>query len=256
MTRRSRIRLIGWLTFLAVIAAAALWMMSDRFTPEPSSRPDTVAAGTTRHDDTLPSGPAALDTEIAQSPPPQPDTTHPAPADLHVYPGTTPHDSATRGPLPSYFAADSVHLLIPVAGVRPENLFDTYTDARSEGRVHNAIDIPAPLGTPVLAADDGRILRLFESVQGGTTIYQANPRGDIIYYYAHLDHYADGIAAGRQVRRGDVIAYVGNTGNAGPNNYHLHFAIWLVNDPKRYWDGVTINPYPLLRRAPGVGPGA
>jgi murein DD-endopeptidase MepM/ murein hydrolase activator NlpD len=125
-------------------------------------------------------------------------------------------------------------------------LRDTFTEARSEGRVHDAIDIPAPRGTPVLAAADGRIIKLFESQRGGTTIYQLDPDNRSIYYYAHLERYADGLAEGHLARRGEVIAYVGDTGNAGAGNYHLHFSILIVSDPKRYWDGTNINPYPLL----------
>lgn len=143
----------------------------------------------------------------------------------------------------------SLSLLIPVAGVRPDELRDTFSEARSEGRVHDAIDIPAPRGTPVLAAADGRIVKLFQSERGGTTIYQLNPDNKTIYYYAHLERYADGLTEGHIARRGEVIAYVGDTGNAGAGNYHLHFSILIVSDPKRYWDGININPYPLLRGA-------
>jgi peptidoglycan LD-endopeptidase LytH len=141
-----------------------------------------------------------------------------------------------------------VNLIIPVAGVRPEQLIDTFDDARSEGRVHDAIDIAAPAGTPVLAAADGRILKLFQSERGGTTIYQLGPNQEMIFYYAHLAGYAPGLAEGNNVRQGDVIGYVGDTGNAGAGNYHLHFSIAVVSDPKRYWEGTNINPYPLLRR--------
>jgi peptidoglycan LD-endopeptidase LytH len=140
------------------------------------------------------------------------------------------------------------HLTIPVAGVRPDQLIDTFDQARSEGRVHDAIDIPAPAGTPVLAASDGKILKLFQSERGGTTIYQLSPDEKTVFYYAHLERYADGLTEGSDVRQGDVIAYVGDTGNAGAGNYHLHFSIALLSDPKRYWEGSNINPYPLLRR--------
>jgi peptidoglycan LD-endopeptidase LytH len=140
-----------------------------------------------------------------------------------------------------------VELIIPVAGVRPDQLIDTYDDARSEGRLHDAIDIMAPAGTPVLAASGGKILRLFQSDRGGTTIYQLAADERTVYYYAHLQSYAPGLAEGNVVRQGDVIAYVGDTGNAGVGNYHLHFSIAAVSDPKRYWEGTNINPYPLLR---------
>ena len=140
-----------------------------------------------------------------------------------------------------------VELIIPVAGVRPDQLLDTFDDARSEGRIHDAIDIIAPAGTPVLAATSGKIVKLFQSERGGTTIYQLSADEKTIYYYAHLQGYANGLAEGNVVRQGDVIAYVGDTGNAGVGNYHLHFSIAAVSDPKRYWEGTAINPYPLLR---------
>jgi len=139
-------------------------------------------------------------------------------------------------------------LIIPVAGVRADQLVDTYTASRSEGRTHDAIDIMAPAETPVLAAADGQITKLWQSEQGGTTIYQLSADQKMIFYYAHLAHYADGLTEGKQVRQGEVIAYVGDTGNAGPGNYHLHFSIALVSDPKRYWEGTNINPYPLLHK--------
>lgn len=140
-------------------------------------------------------------------------------------------------------------LIIPVANVKVEQLLDTYTAARSEGRVHNAIDIMAPQGTSVLAAADGKIARLFNSDKGGITLYQFSSDQQVIFYYAHLQRYADGVEAGRAVRQGETIAYVGDTGNAGPGNYHLHFAVWLVTDPKRYWDGLNVNPYPILKES-------
>jgi len=154
--------------------------------------------------------------------------------------------SPTNSP-PQIGFAGKVKLIIPVAGVRPEQLLDTFSDSRSEGRVHDAIDIPAPLGTPVYAVADGEIVRLFQSDRGGTTIYQSSVDKKLIYYYAHLQRYADGLADGKFVRQGEVIGFVGDTGNAGVGNYHLHFSIAIVSDPKRYWEGTNINPYPLLR---------
>lgn len=138
-------------------------------------------------------------------------------------------------------------LIIPVAGVKPEQLLDTFDEARSEGRVHDAIDIPAAAETPVLAAAGGKILKLFHSERGGTTIYQLSADEKMIFYYAHLSHYADGLTEGQIVQQGQLLAYVGDTGNAGPGNYHLHFSIAIVSDPKRYWEGTNINPYPLLQ---------
>jgi peptidoglycan LD-endopeptidase LytH len=137
-------------------------------------------------------------------------------------------------------------LLIPVAGVRPEELVDTYTHARSEGRRHDAIDIAAPRGTPVLAVAEGTVLKLFQSEQGGITLYQLDTDQRTIYYYAHLDRYAPAIAEGMRLRQGETIGYVGDTGNAGAGNYHLHFEISTTPDPRQYWGGTPVNPYSLL----------
>jgi peptidoglycan LD-endopeptidase LytH len=147
---------------------------------------------------------------------------------------------------PSYAAR--LNLVIPVKGVKREQLQDTFKDARSEGRVHDAIDILAPAGTPVIAAAEGEIIKLFESERGGITIYQLSKDKKLIFYYAHLQRYAEGLTVGKTVWQGETIAYVGDTGNAGTGNYHLHFSIMLTNNPKRYWEGTNINPYPLLRK--------
>jgi murein DD-endopeptidase MepM/ murein hydrolase activator NlpD len=127
-------------------------------------------------------------------------------------------------------------------------LHDTFSESRSEGRIHDAIDIPSPRGTPVIAAADGPIVKLFQSERGGTTIYQLSVDGKFVYYYAHLDRYAEGLAEGHFARQGETIAYVGDSGNAGPGNYHLHFSIAEISNPKDFWHGVNINPYPLLRK--------
>ena len=137
-------------------------------------------------------------------------------------------------------------LVIPVVGVAPSDLVDTFRAARSEGRVHNAIDILAPRGTPVVAARDGRVVRLFTSDKGGLTVYQLGADGRTVYYYAHLDAYAPRLAEGQQLRAGDRVGTVGDSGNAAPGNTHLHFAIWSVSDPADFWDGTPVNPYPLL----------
>jgi murein DD-endopeptidase MepM/ murein hydrolase activator NlpD len=138
-------------------------------------------------------------------------------------------------------------LLIPVEGVKPTQLSDNFTEARSEGRSHEAIDIMAPLGTPVRAVEDGTIEKLFESKQGGLTIYQFDRAGEITYYYAHLDRYAPGLTDKQAVKQGDVIGYVGYTGNANPAAPHLHFAIFRLGPEKKWWKGTPVNPYPYLR---------
>ncbi len=142
-------------------------------------------------------------------------------------------------------------LLVPVQGVLPGQLQDTFTDARSEGRVHDAIDIMAASGTPVLAVADGTIEKLFTSERGGLTVYQFEPDGVYCYYYAHLDRYADGLAEKQVVKRGDVIGYVGSTGNASPDAPHLHFEIHRLGPEKQWWKGEALNPFPVLR---GVSP--
>lgn len=137
-------------------------------------------------------------------------------------------------------------LLVPVAGVTISQLRDSYLDSRSEGRTHQALDIMATLNTPVLATDDGKVIKLFQSDKGGIMIYQSDPSGDYVYYYGHLSRYADGMFDGKQVKRGEVIGYVGDTGNAGAGNYHLHFGISKMRAPGKWSGGAPINPYPLL----------
>ena len=137
-------------------------------------------------------------------------------------------------------------LLIPVVGVKRSELIDTFTDSRSDERTHDAIDIPAPAGTPVVAAADGTIARFFDSEAGGITIYQISADKRYVYYYAHLQRRADDIVENQNIKQGTVIGYVGDTGNAGPGNFHLHFSISVLTDPARYWEGTYINPYPIL----------
>ncbi len=140
-------------------------------------------------------------------------------------------------------------LLLPVAGIKPTQLTDTFTDARSEGRSHEALDIMASRGAPVLATADGKVVKLFTSVRGGLTIYEFDPTETYAYYYAHLDHYEPGLAEGQAIKRGDVIGYVGSTGDASPDAPHLHFAIFALGPEKQWWKGTAIDPYPLLASA-------
>jgi murein DD-endopeptidase MepM/ murein hydrolase activator NlpD len=144
------------------------------------------------------------------------------------------------------------NLLIPVAGVSPSRLRDSFYDARSEGRIHQALDIMAPRDTPVLATDDGRVMRLRDSDRGGIMLYESDASGLYVYYYGHLSRFADGIFEGKELKRGEVIAYVGDTGNAGAGNFHLHFGISKVTAPGKWYGGEPINPYPLLTEKPGT----
>jgi murein DD-endopeptidase MepM/ murein hydrolase activator NlpD len=142
---------------------------------------------------------------------------------------------------------ESALLPVPVEGIRREQLRDTYTQSRSEGRTHHAIDIHAPRGTPVIAVADGVIRKLHSGARGGLAIYLMDDDGTTRYYYAHLDGYAQGIHEGQRVERGEVIGYVGDTGNAQPGDYHLHFSVAVLDSPSRWWEGENLNPFDLLR---------
>jgi murein DD-endopeptidase MepM/ murein hydrolase activator NlpD len=137
-------------------------------------------------------------------------------------------------------------LALPVVGIKPEQLSDTFDEARSQGRRHDAIDIMAAEGTPVIAAADGTIEKLFNSVRGGMTIYERSPDQKWTYYYAHLSGYAPGLSEGQQVKRGQVIGRVGHSGDASAAGPHLHFAINSMAPGEHWWNGTPINPYPLL----------
>jgi murein DD-endopeptidase MepM/ murein hydrolase activator NlpD len=143
-------------------------------------------------------------------------------------------------------------LAVPVQGVKPAQLSDTFTQARAGGaRSHDAIDIMAAEGTPVISASEGRVEKLFFSDGGGgITVYVRSPDQRWTYYYAHLQGYAPGLAEGQQVKRGQLLGRVGHTGNANPAGPHLHFAINRMEPGQRWWQGNPINPYPLLAGKP------
>jgi murein DD-endopeptidase MepM/ murein hydrolase activator NlpD len=151
-----------------------------------------------------------------------------------------------RNARPAPRAAADAPMMVPVEGVRREQLHDTYTQSRSQGRTHHAIDIHAPRGTPVLAVAEGTIRKLHLSSLGGITIYLMDDDGRTRYYYAHLDSYAEGLHEGQRVQAGEVIGYVGDTGNAQPGDCHLHFSVAILRDHSRWWDGENLNPYDLL----------
>ena len=160
-------------------------------------------------------------------------------------------------PSPDNYAAPPAdlrarRLLIPVEGVKATELQPTFSAQRGTG-THEALDVMAPKGTPVLAVEGGEIVKLFYSVRGGKTIYQFEPSGQYCYYYAHLESYAAGLAEGQQVKAGQVIGYVGSTGNADANAPHLHFAIFKLGPEKQWWKGTPIDPYPVLTRRIGDG---
>jgi murein DD-endopeptidase MepM/ murein hydrolase activator NlpD len=138
-------------------------------------------------------------------------------------------------------------LTIPVAGVLPAALADTFDQTRGGDRPHEALDILAPRGTPVIAVEDGRVVKLFKSDRGGLTVYQFDPSETYCYYYAHLDAYAPGLHEGQGLRRGDRVGDVGSTGNAVAEAPHLHFAIFKLHPEKHWWEGTALNPFPVWR---------
>lgn len=218
---------------LIVSPGSAIWRSNDpatTVTKTPVSAPVTIPANA-----------PVVATQPAKSESKTEPVIGPNPPEPKIAP-SPPEPTVAPNPM-----AGSARLMIPVSGIGPQQLRDTYSAARSEGRIHNAIDIMAAHMTPVLAATDGVIRKFFYSARGGNSIYQLSPDGTMVFYYAHLDSYASGLAEGQQVKRGQLLAYVGDTGNAGAGNYHLHFAIWTVTDPKKFYDGENINPYPLLR---------
>lgn len=145
----------------------------------------------------------------------------------------------------------SRNLLIPVKDIRASQIRDTFDEGRGK-RKHEALDILAPRGTPVIAVDDGKVAKLFTSVAGGITLYQFDPSQQYVYYYAHLEGYAPGVKEGMQLKRGDVVGYVGTTGNAPKGTPHLHFAIFRMTPEKKWWKGTALNPFPYLTRpSPG-----
>ena len=142
-------------------------------------------------------------------------------------------------------------LRVPVAGVRATDIPDTFADARGGDRLHLAVDLLAPRGTPVLSADDGRLWKLRSNALGGITIYATDPEERFVYYYAHLDRYRDGLVEGMPLLRGDTLGFVGTTGNAPPNVPHLHFQVARLGADRRWWTGAPVDPLPFLREAAG-----
>ncbi|WP_369943432.1 M23 family metallopeptidase [Xanthomonas medicagonis] len=235
------------LSLVGLVAAAALgvWLLRDGVVQvRPSPTPSAVAAGTPA---VAAAAGAAADSAPAAAPTPtEAATANPSPAPAAAGAAPFPPAAAPAAGMGSDDSA-SAALLIPVQGVRRDQLQDTFTDARSQGRQHDAIDILAPAGTPVLAVADGSVEKLFDSERGGLTVYQFEPSGRYAYYYAHLQRYADGLAEQQAIRRGQVIGYVGSTGNADPGAPHLHFEIHRLGPERQWWKGESLNPYPVLR---------
>jgi murein DD-endopeptidase MepM/ murein hydrolase activator NlpD len=161
-------------------------------------------------------------------------------------------DTALLTPKLDDLTALAASMIIPVEGVAAGALRDNYTEARA-GHTHEAIDILAPRGTPVLSATDGTLTKLHASIPGGLMIYAADATDQFLFMYGHLDRYADDVKEGMTLTRGQVIGYVGTTGNAPPGTPHLHFAVARGKPSAAWWKGVPINPYPLLSGKSGLG---
>ena len=202
---------------------------------ENASIAKSPVAATTDGATTAAESPAATSGHVPAPSPPRSTVTSAAPP------------SGTPSPADAERELEARDLLIPVQGVSASQLTRSFTDART-GHEHDAIDILAPRNTPVLAVEDGTIAKLFVSRLGGNTIYQFDPSQRFCYYYAHLERYADGLKEGQMVRRGQVIGYVGTSGNAPPDTPHLHFAISLLNPDHHWWEGAAIDPYDALVR--------
>ena len=199
-----------------------------------------------------PSSPLALKSSSDSVPPPATGPTEVRPTPSSEPPGATAPEEPQAVAIPS-IGVDPIadlkrrDLEMPVKGADDDDVKDMFDDMRGGSRRHEALDILAPRNTPVVAVEDGTIARLFFSKAGGITIYQADPTNTYIYYYAHLEKYVDGLKEGQKVKRGELIGYVGTSGNAPPNTPHLHFAIFKMTDQKRWWEGTPINPFQVLR---------
>ncbi len=232
-----------WLmTFLlgVLVGAGGLFVWLRQMPHDPAA--PTVAVNT----GALPAPPppaSGIDGKLPPAPQVMPDLTE---LDLPLRPVApdTPVAAAGTAPAPS---AQPGKLVVPVEGMPLNKITDTYDQPRGNERHHEALDIMAPKGTKVVAVADGKIVKLFTSKPGGLTVYQFDPAEKYAYYYAHLDRYADGLQEGAQVKRGDLIGYVGTTGNADPNAPHLHFAVFELTPEKQWWKGTPVNPYPLLQ---------
>jgi len=178
---------------------------------------------------------------------PLPGPADPAPDPMEL---PIPANPATAGVAPAELSAilRARGLMVPVVGVTPDRVPDTFR-ARRGARLHSALDIMAPRGTPVLSADAGRVWKIRSNTLGGRTIYTLDAAERFVYYYAHLDRYADGLAEGQPLQEGDVIGYVGTTGNAPPSAPHLHFQLLVYRGNGRWWDGDPLDPRPFLARA-------
>jgi len=180
------------------------------------------------------------------TPPPAPAPSSAAPLSATPEPAPPAPAPAPEAPAAGEVASAPLHLAMPIAGIDPNKLTDTFNEVHS-GHKHEALDIPAPRGTPVMAVAEGNVVKLFTSKPGGLTVYQFDNSQTYCYYYAHLDRYAPGLTEHTLLRKGDVLGYVGSTGNASAEAPHLHFEVSKLGPDKKWWEGTPIDPLPLLK---------
>ncbi|GAB3400004.1 peptidoglycan DD-metalloendopeptidase family protein [Massilia agilis] len=228
------------LTFLfgVLVGAGALFAWLSQLPPAQAPQPVVTATGHALP----PPPPQGEQVRLADPPKIEPDLTE---ADLPLRPD--PVTATVLATVPR-LASGGGKLLVPVEGVKASDISDTFDQQRGSARKHEALDIMAPLGTRVLAAGDGKVVKLFKSKPGGLTVYQFDPEEKYAYYYAHLDRYAEGLKEGMTLKRGDLVGYVGSTGNADAKAPHLHFALIELTPEKQWWKGTPVDPYPLLER--------
>lgn len=208
----------------------------------------------------LPAPPADLsaNAQIPGPPVPPPEGPPPVPNSATTAPATTPATEGfaerTAPNAGTTGAAVPLHLAMPIAGMDPATLKDSFQDQHN-GHTHEALDIPAPRGTPVTAAIEGTVAKLFTSKQGGLTVYQYDDSQQYCVYYAHLERYAKGLKEGMLLRKGDVLGYVGTTGNAEGTEPHLHFTVFQLGPDKKWWKGTALDPLPMLTQ-PAPAPGS
>jgi murein DD-endopeptidase MepM/ murein hydrolase activator NlpD len=190
--------------------------------------------------------PAPVETKTGATPPEFLPLKTPEPSNTGGSSTPKPEATISAIPLPDYERLLQRNLLMPVPGVDIKDVQNTFAELRGGTRPHEATDILAPRGTPVLAVDSGAVKKLFNSVRGGLSVYQFDAEGNYCYYYAHLDRYAEDLKEGMFLNRGDRIGYVGTTGNAPKNTPHLHFAIFKLGPEKLWWEGTPLNPYPIF----------
>lgn len=231
---------VGGLAFYAGRSSAP---PSVAVTPAPLPPPSTAGAPLEAHEQSRTRTTEGTPPALPDPPAVNPGEELKGPRLPHTVDGQAPGDAA---PL------HARNLGLPMTNLKRSDIHDTFAQARGGGeRRHEATDIMAPKGTPVVAVDTGIIAKLFTSQTGGLTVYQFDPSQKYAYYYAHLDRYAEGLREGMLVKKGDRVGYVGVTGNADPKGPHLHFAIFELGPEKHWWEGKPINPYPILTRAVG-----